>query len=182
MRMKISHQHRLDFHLKDYLLFRYLFVVLFCLFTTSESFAGEQFEVFGIHLDQNPDVIKSKIRDQFDKKWGCKDLAPQGNYNVFVCGGHNYFDSAIYYSYDIERSELMASCFIYKGCGGEDALEQVRRILEDRWNINFSEKQTSAYPPTKYFDYSNSSTDISLTKFSLRISHKNKNKNNPSFD
>ena len=87
MRMRISHQHRLDFQLKDRLLLRYLFVGLFYLFTASQTFAGEQLEIFGIHLDQNPDVIKSKIIDRFDKKWGCKEHAPLGK-KIFVCGGN----------------------------------------------------------------------------------------------
>ena len=180
MRMRISHQHRLDFQLKDHLLFRYLFVVLFYLFTTSQTFAGEQFEIFGIHLDQNPDVIKSKIRDRFDKKWGCKEDVESGQ-NIFVCGGYNIENSRIFYSHDIENSRLMFHCTIYEGCGGNDAWEQVRRILEKRWNINFSRKYISVERGV-VFRYSNRSTSVALTKHSLTIYHTNKNKNNPVFD
>ena len=178
MRMRISHQHRLDFQLKDHLLFRYLFVVLFYFFTANQTFAGEQLEIFGIHLDQNPDVIKSKIIDRFDKKWGCKEHATLRK-KFFACGGNNILNSVIYYYHGTETSVMKFSCTIYGGCGGEDALEQVRRILEDRWNIKFSEKSTEM---TDYFFYENHSTEVDLTKFSVKFYHKNKNKNNPVFD
>ena len=75
---------------------------------------------------------------------------------------------------------LKFHCSIYEGCGGNDAWEQVRRILEDRWNIKFSERQLTIV--TKYFTYDNSPTSVALRKHNLTIYHENKNKNNPAFD
>ena len=118
---------------------RYFFVVLFCAFTTSAAFAGEQFEVFGVHLDQEPNVIKSKLTEKFGKKWQCSEnpKPSEPSTKEFMCGGFNPLDAAVYYSYNIETSVLKFSCHAYGGCGGDDALEQVRRLLEDRWNIKF---------------------------------------------
>ena len=71
------------------------------------------------------------------------------------------------------------------GWGGDDALEQVRQLLEDRWNVNFmyEERQPSdiLIRLTKQFTNKTPSTNVFLNKFGLDIIHKNKNKNNPSF-
>lgn len=156
-------------------------MVLFCAFTTSAAFAGEQFEVFGVHLDQEPNVIKSKLTEKFGKKWKCGENPKSTGLRTkeFLCGGYNNFNAAVYYSYNIETSQLKFSCTTYGGCGGDDALEQVRRLLEDRWNIKF---KLTTYEEIKIFEYETPSTSLSLGKYALRINHKNKNKNNPSFD
>jgi len=51
--------------------------------------------------------------------------------------------------------------------------------LEDRWNIKF---KLTTYEEVKIFEYETPSTILRLQKYSLTINHKNKNKNNPSFD
>lgn len=110
---------------------------MFCVFTTIEAVAGEQFEVFGVHSDQELSVIKSKLTEKFGKKWRCEDQRDDGGLKIFTCGGFNYFDANVYYDYTVERSCFKFSCHSYGGCGGDDALKQVRQFLEDRWNITF---------------------------------------------
>ena len=165
---------------------RFFFVILFCVFATSAAIAGEQFEVFGVHLDQEPKVIRSKLAEKFGKKWKCEDQPPDFDTQIYTCGGHGIYSSIVYYDYNVEWSSLIFDCAAYGGCGGDDALEQVRRLLEDRWNIKFEilkfKSPIFPYEEVKIFLHETPSTRLDLSKYNLKINHKKKNKNNPSFD
>ena len=79
---------------------------MFCVFTTIVAVAGEQFEVFGVHSDQELSVIKSKLTEKFGKKWRCEDQRDDGGLKIFTCGGFNYFDDNMYYDYTVKGHVL----------------------------------------------------------------------------
>ena len=43
----------------------------------------------------------------------------------------------VFYRFNSSETQLFSKCSVYGGCSGDHALEQVLRLLEDRWKINF---------------------------------------------